>query len=227
MNSGRSAHLGTKRELCLIGGGEHASVVVNTAAELGDWSVLGFWGPHGGPKLKHLGSDEDLEETYQSDWAQCYFHLAIVGRAGGHFRRQVLDRMARLNPQWATLIHPRAYVSSQTSVPPGCFVGPGAIINTGAALGEHVIVNSGALVEHDSAIGRGVHIAQGARLGGGVVVGEWAVIGLGAMVRDHVSIGDGAVIGMGAVVLKDVAPGQWVVGNPAAVITKGGPNGQT
>ncbi len=137
-------------------------------------------------------------------------HIAIGSNAS---RRRVAD--ARAAALWLTLVHPEARLADDVSIAEGVLVAMGALIQTGAHLGRHVIINTGAIVEHDCVIGDFAHVAPGAVLGGGVTVGEDALIGTGAVVLPGLTIGAGATVGAGAVVTRSVAAGQTVVGVPA------------
>jgi acetyltransferase EpsM len=184
--------------LGLIGGGEHARVVAE-AATLAGFAVRGALADQVDPPLTRIADDADLP------WI-----IAIGGNA-------VRWRIAQTARRWATIVHPRAWISPSAVLGAGVFVGPGALVHAGARVGDHAIINSGAIVEHDAILGCACHIAPGAVLGGGVRVGDRAVVALGARVRDHRSIGDDATVGMGAVAVADVPAGATVVGVPARV----------
>ena len=139
-------------------------------------------------------------------------HVAFVGKPGTTHRRSHIEAMKAVP---FTVIHPSAIISRSARIGRGSFIGPLAVVNAGAELGEHCVINTGAIVEHDCRLGIGVHMAPRSVLGGGVTVGDWASICLGACVRDHIRIGESAIVAMGAVVVKDVPSGVTVKGVPA------------
>jgi sugar O-acyltransferase (sialic acid O-acetyltransferase NeuD family) len=207
------------RQLVIVGGGEHASVVAEAARAAG-WEPVGFTdagdAAAGPPGLPRLGTDAMVVATRAgqppSEWASL-----VLGFGGPPEARR--RAVATFGPAaaWATVVHPAAWVSPSARLGRGAVVLAGAIVNTGAEVGEHAIVNSGAIIEHDARVGAHAHVAPGATLGGGASVGVDAFVGLGACVRDHVVIGARAVVGMGAVVLGHVADDAVVVGSPAHV----------
>lgn len=205
--------------VAIIGGGEHARVVVD-AARSSDWHVSGFIDrlPCEDTQrlcnLPHLG-DDLIHASATSD----HFRLVVgVGNVKpSPVRAQIVERYQQSRKEalaWATIVHARAWVSPSATLAPGAVVLAGAIVNAGATLGAHVIVNTGAIIEHDVVLDEFVHASPGAVLGGGVSVGPGSYLGLGCRVRDHVRIGRGVTIGMGAVVVSDVPDGVTVKGVP-------------
>jgi acetyltransferase EpsM len=216
----------TPRRLVILGGGEHARVVAEAAIASG-WEVVGYTDAGGsapGSSAPGASADRAMPVPRLGTDADVAARLADVGGTGGAFvlgfggpvdaRRRAVAAFPR-DARWATVIHPRAWVSPTATVEPGTVVLGGAVVNAGARLGPHAIVNSGAIVEHDVVVGAHAHVAPGAVIGGGATIGQEAFVGLGAAVRDHRSVGRGAVIGMGAVVVGDVPPGATVAGVPA------------
>jgi acetyltransferase EpsM len=210
----------SRRQLVVVGGGEHAGVVADAARSDPDaWELRGFTdpSPDAGAShrlgLDHLGGDADLAGRLgagasEAAWLVLGFGAPIAAR------REAVGRFDKAT-RWATLVHRVAWVSPAATLGEGTVVLAGAIVNAGARVGRHVIVNSRAVIEHDVRIGDFAHIAPGAVIGGGATVGDDAFIGLGGLVRDHVTIGPGATVGMGAVVVDDVPTGATVAGSPA------------
>ena len=213
---------GGGKALELLGGGEHARVVQDTATRSG-WLTVGCWTlGDSQPGLVHLGGDADLLRPDRGPLAERRFHLALVGQPGSTLRNRLLAWGDDHGLPWATVVHPSALLGWGAELGAGCFLGPRAVLNPFVRLEAQVVVNTGAILEHDVAVGRGSHLAPGAVIGGGTRIGAFATIGLGACVRDHVVIGDHCVVGMGAVVLEDLPPGAWVAGNPARALGRKG-----
>lgn len=216
----------TRKALLVIGGGEHAGVVVEAAATRPErWTVMGFTDPRadiGSPAhsgASYLGDDATglarAAEAGPDERPECILAIGGVGDPGG--RRRVASHVETLAPwaHWAVVVHATAWVSPSAELADGTVVLAGAIVNAGARVGAHGIVNSRAVIEHDVLIGDFVHVAPGAVVGGGARLGSDVTVGMGALVRDHISVGDGATIGMGAVVVADVPAGATVIGSPA------------
>jgi sugar O-acyltransferase (sialic acid O-acetyltransferase NeuD family) len=214
----------TRRPLVVVGGGEHARVVVDTARASGAWDVLGIVDPEPAERTRsllrvdHLGSDADYLASVVGVPRDRLVALVLgIGGIGVPVaRRAAVARydVAGAGP-WATLVHPSAWVSPAAVLGPGVVVLACAVVNAGAEIGAQAIVNSGAIVEHDALVGAFAHVGPGAVLGAGAQLGDGAFAGMGCQIRDHVTVGPEAVVGMGAVVTTDVPPGVTVVGVPA------------
>lgn len=208
------------RDLVVIGGGEHARVVIDAACtEPECWNVIGY---------ADLQRNEETERRFGITWlgndravsqrhAEAAFVLAILG-VPAIVRSQVLE--VYRGRAFASVVHRDASVATTADIGPGVVVLARAVVNTGARVGAHAVINSGAIVEHDVDVGAEVHIAPGATLGGGVQIGEGTVVGLGARVRDHIHVGARVTVGMGAVVIDNVPSGVTIVGVPARVLLR-------
>ena len=213
----------TVRRLAIVGGGEHAAVVLDAARSRPDlWAVVGFsdrsrearLAGHD-PSVADLGTDEDLaDRVAREGGATTSLVLGVGGGTSPGDRATIVARLGN-DALWAIVVHAAGIVSPSATLGEGAVVMAGAIVQAGATIGRHAIVNSGAVIEHDVVVGDFAHVGPAAAIGGGTRVGQGAFVGLGARVRDHVVIGDGATIGMGAVVVSDVPAATSVVGVPA------------
>ncbi len=203
-------------ELVIIGGGEHTCVVYDAAQA--DFVFVGLVDPTPAEVtlqrtgLRCLGNDEQ----YLRALNPTHLHvLSVRVRPRDQSRQVVAQRYDAYQVKWATIVHPRAWVSPSAVLDPGVVVLAGAVINSGARIGRHTIINSSALIEHDVHVGAFASIAPAAAIGGGTEIGEGTYVGLGARVRDHIQVGANALIGMGAAVIRSVDAGVTVQGVPA------------
>jgi sugar O-acyltransferase (sialic acid O-acetyltransferase NeuD family) len=212
----------TRRQLVVIGGGEHAGVVVDAARTQPDlWELIGFSDPD--PRsdaekrlgIPWLGDDRVvLARLDESGPDVARLVLGIGGPVAA--RRAAVEAFGTAT--WAVIVHAAAWVSPSATLGDGAVVLAGAVVNASATIGRHAIVNSRAVVEHDVEMGDFAHAGPGAVIGGGARIGRDSFIGLGALVRDHLVVGPGATVGMGAVVVDEVPAGTTVAGSPARPI---------
>jgi acetyltransferase EpsM len=198
--------------LVVIGGGEHARVVIETARTRPElWAVEGFVDPRPCEDtqkrlgVKWLGGDHLRDDVH---------YVLGVGEVGvGELRQRILAKYA--DARFATIVDARAHVSPTARLEPGAVVFAGAVVHTGAHVGMHAVIGTGAIVEHDVSIGNFAQLGPGAVVGGGARIEANSYVGLGARIRDHVTIGAGVMVAMGAVVTANVAAGSTVLGVPA------------
>jgi sugar O-acyltransferase (sialic acid O-acetyltransferase NeuD family) len=200
------------RDLIVIGGGGHASVVLEAAKSSG-WNVRGFVDPD--PKAKSSVAPRLGDDSATAAAAGAFAILGFGGIGGAKARVAAVDRLSSTVSGWATVVHSSAIVSPSAKLGEGTVVCAGAIVQAGAMIGRHAVVNTGAIVEHDVILGDFSQAAPGSVIGGGAKVGARSWVGLGSSVRDHVTIGDDCVVAMGATVVADVADNHVVKGTPA------------
>jgi acetyltransferase EpsM len=209
-----------RRALTVVGGGEHARVVAETAVAAG-FEVLGYVAPEPAEAMTQvlgipwLGTDGSLESGEA---------LAVLGLGAVRVddsRQRLVDRLGLPLAEWAIVVHPTAWVSPGAVLGAGTVVMAGALVQNRARIGAHCVINTGAIIEHDVDAGDFSIFGPGAVIGGGATIHAGALVGLGAQVRDHRVVGASALVAMGSVVVRDVAPGERVAGVPAKLMESG------
>ncbi len=195
----------------VVGAGGHAVVVVATCHDAG-LEVGGVY-------------DDD-----RSKWGQAVLGVPVRGgiaqaeRAGAPVIVGIGDNRARqrvastLQTQFATVIHPTAYVHESVAVGPGTVIFAGAVIQPRTRIGAHVIINTRACIDHDGIIGDFALIAPGVALSGAVSIGEGTLVGAGASAIPGACVGAWARIGAGAAVVKNIRDNVTAVGVPARAL---------
>jgi acetyltransferase EpsM len=207
-------------QLVVIGGGEHARVLIEAARSRPDlWDLRGFIDVQPNPETEsrlgvpRLGSDDAGRALAAAGGIE--FVLGLAGLGSRDARSAVVKAYDEAGARWATVIHASAWVSPTAHLGEGVFVSAGAILNSGARVERHAVINTGAIIEHDVVVEECAQVSPAAAIGGGTRIGRQAYVGLGARVRDHLQIGERATVGMGAVVVASVPADVVVVGNPA------------
>lgn len=195
-------------EYILIGGGEHARVVLDILLSQ-KIKVHALFDPKYSGKL--FGVDQS------GDYQPGLFPAsrAIVAIGNNTTRKKV---MSTVSHSFGNVQHSSAQVSPFAHLEEGTVLFHNAIVQANTKVGKHVIINTAAQVDHDCVLGDFTHIAPGAILCGSVTVGEGTLIGAGAIVIPGIKIGKWATIGAGAVVTQSVPDGSTVVGVPGKII---------
>lgn len=204
------------QRLIVIGGGEHARVVMDAVRTRPDlWDLAGFVDERSCEETERMMSVHRLgDDAFAMGCIDDHVFILGVGAVGvSEVRRNLVERYG--GARFAVVVHARAWVSPTARLARGTVVLAGATVNAGASLGTHNVVNTGAIVEHDCHLGDFVSLGPGVAVGGGTSIGDDSYVGLGSCVRDHVTIGARATVAMGAVVVADVVAGASVRGLPA------------
>lgn len=203
-----------------VGGGGHASVLLDALAENPHFEPVGYTAPEPGRLsqlgLTYLGTDGERFRLFERGLRLAI--LGVAGSSGNEIRQPVFEAWRQAGFDFVDVVHARATVAASVTRGRGLQCMAGAIINAGVSLGTNVIVNTNATVDHDCVVGDHAHIAPGATLCASVVVGAGAFIGAGTVIVPGVRIGAGALVGAGSVVIRDVVEGSRVAGVPAQPI---------
>lgn len=191
----------------LLGGGGHASVLLDTLLECGA-SVVGIISPEPITKRKvfcgvvHFSSDEEFKAAFIPG------EVGIVNGIGptpkSNLRQQLQLQYESCGYQFFDVISPLAVISRFSEWGNSVQVMAGATLQTGVKLGKASVINTGAVLDHDCVVGDYTHVAPGATLCGGVVLADNVYVGANATIFPGVNIGCGAIIGAGTIVTEDV-----------------------
>jgi sugar O-acyltransferase (sialic acid O-acetyltransferase NeuD family) len=205
------------KPVIVLGAGGHASVLIDALQESSQ-EIMGITDPDETlwnkdfMGLDVLGNDEIIFNIHPE-------RIELVNGLGSvkstRTRQKLFESFRSRGYSFASVIHPKAVLSSRVTMAEGVQILAGAIIAPNVLIGANTLVNTGAILEHDCVIGNHVHVAPGVRMAGGVRVGDGAHIGIGCTILQKVQLGDGCVVGAGAVVLHSIATGETVVGVPA------------
>ena len=192
----------------LLGGGEHARVVLDCLLSNGE-NVVALFDPKYTDHLFGVPQRGEYDPQTEPDAA------AIIAIGDNATRKRVASRTKHT---FANAFHTSVIFSQHATLGTGNMLLHGAIVQAQTTIGNHVIINTGAQVDHDCVVMDFVHLAPGVILCGNVHVGEGAFVGAGATIIPGKKIGEWSTIGAGAVVLDDIPDYAVAVGNPAKVI---------
>lgn len=127
-------------------------------------------------KLEESGLPDRMDLVLAIGYRHLEARLAIFHRA--------LDRGFHL----PALVHPRAYVSAEAALGPGCIVMAGANIDAFAQVDGACVLWPGSVVSHDAWVGENTFVSPNATICGFSRVGPSSFLGAGCTLVDNVDL---------------------------------------
>ncbi len=145
--------------------------------------------------------------------------LVAVGFSAPSQKKGLVTRLKNLNHErFATLIHPKTWISNRVHIGEGSVIYPGVHLDVDIKIEDFCLLNKLCSVGHDTCIGSFSTISPGVNIGGFNKIYEGVEFGINSCTVQHISIGKWAVVGAGAVIIRDVEENSVVVGNPGKII---------
>lgn len=182
-----------KPRLMIVGAGGHGRSVAEAAQLTGLFEVVGFLDDSRSIGTKALGWPILGPISSRSEHRRVC-DLAIVAIGDNTLRRRLMGQLGEEGFEFASVFHPRAFVSESAVVGPGTSVMAAAVVGTEARLGVGVIVNCGAIVDHHAQVGDFGHLGVNACMAGGAVLGRGAWMQAGSALGYEVAVPDGSVL---------------------------------
>lgn len=211
------------QKLVFLGIGSNNSDILDAVMEINalepTYEVLGYVTRNGEPVnkggLKHLG-DFDTVRTLPED-------VQITGFAFGpgsyHAWPDTVAGLALPRERFATIVHPHAFVSPQSTVGRGSVILAGTTVGAFVTIGDHVVILQNVGLSHDDVIEDYTCLAVGVSFSGSVRVGRNCFLGTNSTIIGA-TIGEGSMVGAGTLIRHDVPAGEVWVGNPGRYLRK-------
>jgi len=130
-------------------------------------------------------------------------------------RQKLREKVAADGYGLQTLVHPSAFVGTDTHLGDGTIVQFGSFVSCNSDIGENVLIQPITCIGHDCIIGRDAVVSPLAAISGNCRIGERAYIGGSVPVKESITIGSDSIVGMGSAVLRDIPDNVVALGNPA------------
>ena len=191
------------REIC------HAIDEYNKAG-IEKYVVRGFLDPIRSGKLVWEGLPVLAMDSFDASLAEPAHCIIGIGTPQ-YIRLARQTATAKGVRQWASVVHPRAYLSPGVELGKGVYVAAHATVAIATRLGDSCIVNQNVSIGHDVVIGRHSVVSPGCILSGKVELGDGVFLGSGAVLLPGVKIGAESQVSANCVVSHDVPPGVKVM----------------
>jgi len=205
------------RDLVVVGAGGHGREIVATIRALNAvepaWNLLGVVDDEQcePERLDRIG----LRLLGDLSWLEEHPNACAIGIGTSSVRRSVAQRLSTAGADFATVVHPGAWIGPDVRLGNGVVVFDRCTLTTNIDIGDQTHLNVGCAVQHDSVVGTSVQFSPGVFVNGDCTIGDDVFLGTGAIVTRGHTVGTAAKVGAGAVVLDDVVAGTTVVGVPA------------
>jgi len=183
----------------LIGGGGHCHSVLDVIEQENKFHILGIIDDnlpldHEILGYKVIGADIDIPKFN----GESVYFLISVGQIKSYLIRLKLAKILEKHRcKIASVISPRAYVSSHARIGKGTVIMHNAFVNANVEIGEHCIINTNAGIEHDSVIGHFCHITTGANVNGKCIIKKGCFLGSNSAISNGKYIEKDSIIGAG------------------------------
>lgn len=191
-----------KKRLLIIGSGGHAGQVIDAVNLVGEYEIVGLiddFLPVGTEKYgyKIFGGTNAIDSIKDN------FDFLFIA-IGNNFVRGAFWHKYYISYKFATIIHPKASVSSKSSIADGVYIGANATVAYNSCVNPCAIVNTNASLDHDSILYSFASLNPNSATGGNVKINYYTRIGMGVNIKDGIDIGVRCKIGMGCTIISDV-----------------------
>jgi sugar O-acyltransferase (sialic acid O-acetyltransferase NeuD family) len=213
------------RPLVVIGAGGFGREVLDVVEAINSvqaepaWEILGVADDAPAPanlerlaarSVRHLGTIRDALASAPHNAG------AVIAVGSPTTRRAIAEVVDQHDTvEHPVLVHPRAYIGSQSSLGLGTVVCAGAQVSTNVRTGRHTHINPNATIGHDAVLGDFVSVNPGAIISGECAIEGEVLLGAGAVVLQQLHVGARATVGAAACVVRDVQSDTVVKGVPA------------
>lgn len=191
--------------VAIVGAGGYGRISLDVliAAGFGAW-VLGFYDDaHKALAEKIRGFPVLGDVAMLKSMLSVEVVQVVVAITDNRDRLRIANSIRALGGQFATAVHPAAYVSEEAALGDGCVVAAGAVVHPGSAVGSHCHLGPHSLVDRDAEVGAGAWLSAGAVLGTGAKAGARSHLGQNSSVGRKAVVADDGEVGM----LEAVPPG--------------------
>ena len=210
------------RQIVIFGAGGFGREVLQVVLDINE-AVPGSFEP-----VAFLVDDNYTAETVVhgipvisvSEYQRVYPEAQVVIAIGSSSaRRKIVNRLnSKYSPEYAILIHPKAWIGRNVKIGSGTVICAGVMITTDVSIGNHVHINLGCTVGHDSVLSDYVTLNPSVNVSGNVDLREGVEVGTGSVLIPYANIGEWSVVGAGSIVTKPLDKNVTAVGGPAKVI---------
>lgn len=211
----------SKKDLILIGGGDHCSSCIDVIEQEGSYLIKGIIDKIekiGQTVLGYpiIGTDDDLQELAHHNLS---FFITIGHVRSAQSRIKIYMLLKKMNVSIPIIISPKAYVSKHSKIGEGTIIMPFSVIDVNVDVGNNCIINHHTTLGHEAIIDSHCHVSANCVLGK-CKVGEGTFIGGNSWITNDIAIVPNTIIGSCSNVIKDILESGIYAGNPAKLLRR-------
>ncbi|WP_417663648.1 hypothetical protein [Pseudidiomarina donghaiensis] len=174
--------------LLIVGAGGYGRTVAEAALLCG-WDSIAFV-DDGFPAVSWSGHYDVLGGSSTIARFASEFDAAVCAVGNNQVRKSMTELIEGAGLSLVSIIHPRAYVSTDALVGAGTTIMAGAVVGPYARIGKGCILNANATADHDSEMADYAHLGVGVAIAGTACLGEGAWLQAGRHAGYGVAVDD-------------------------------------
>lgn len=212
-----------RKEIIIIGCGEHSKTVIDNVEQQNKYKIHGLvTNEESELDLKIYGysvvcMENDLE-LYLSEHPEVEGYFLGVGVSSGDMKlRYRIYSKIDVFLDAVNIIHPTAVISTHSKIGKGNIFEAYTKVANDVVIGNHCIFYSFTAINHNQQIGDNVLIGCNVSMAG-KSVGSHTIISDGSSIGFKKNVGRNCILGDGTLVTKDIPNNVIAYGNPAKII---------
>lgn len=178
--------------LLILGAGGHGKVIYEAAMLSGNFNKIAF--------LDDSYKEESITELNVIGKINDYKNLlgkyknAFVALGNNKKRIELINELLDFGYEVPAIIHPKAYLSSFSTVDKGTALLAGSVVNVNTKVGLGNIININSTVDHDCNLEDGCHVCSGATVRSMVRLGKMITVDAGSVIESGQVIKEKTII---------------------------------
>ena len=198
----------TPRDLVIIGADDDAKEIVDAVDEVASnaWRIIGVLDDAHtqGAYYKHVRVMGDYSAIDALDLGAVHFIATLSPLSTFLSKDTVIESLVARHPQmqFATIVHPSAYISPTATVGPGCFVGGGVAVSSDARIGAHCLIHFHSVFGREVELGPYSFVSATVNVTAKRRIGRSVYLAVDCIV--NADVGDCVLVGAGTTVSSQV-----------------------
>jgi UDP-3-O-[3-hydroxymyristoyl] glucosamine N-acyltransferase len=174
-------------------------------------------------------SSKQIKKFYRKKFKNCFFlnkisdlkktriKDCVIATGNIELRKKAHILINKLKLKSQTIIHPKSYIASNSTISLGCIVAPFVSVAPFSKIGKNNFLNSYSSVGHHSKLGLANVLCPYSTINGGSSIGNYNYLGTGSVVSPKIKIKNNSKLSSGSVLKTNMKSFSFAHGNPAKI----------